>query len=45
MPLRWEILHEQKLVHIVAEGAVDVQDARVADQRMQPLNLSHRPAD
>lgn len=22
MPLRWEILHPQKLVHIVAEGAV-----------------------
>jgi hypothetical protein len=22
MPLRWEILHAQKLVHIVAEGAV-----------------------
>jgi len=22
MPLRWEILHEEKLVHIVAEGAV-----------------------
>src|SRR5258708_37893589 len=22
MPLRWEILHSQKLVHIVAEGAV-----------------------
>ena len=22
MPLRWEILHAEKLVHIVAEGAV-----------------------
>lgn len=26
MPLRWEILHEQKLVHIVAEGAVTLTD-------------------
>ncbi len=26
MPLRWEILHPQKLIHIVAEGAVVLKD-------------------
>lgn len=26
MPLRWEILHEQKLVHVVAEGAVTLKE-------------------
>ena len=26
MPLRWEILHPQKLVHIVAEGAVTLKE-------------------
>ena len=26
MPLRWKILHDQKLVHIVAEGPVTRQD-------------------
>lgn len=25
MPLRWEILHEQKLVHIVADGTVTLK--------------------
>lgn len=26
MPLRWEILHAEKLVHIVAEGPVTIKD-------------------
>ncbi len=26
MPLRWEVLHDRKLVHIVAEGAVTRQE-------------------
>jgi len=26
MPLRWEILHPQKLIHIVAEGPVTLED-------------------
>jgi hypothetical protein len=26
MPLRWEILHSQKLVHIVAEGPITLKD-------------------
>lgn len=26
MPLRWEILHPQKLIHIVAEGPVALKD-------------------
>ena len=26
MPLRWEILHQQKLVHIVAEGTVTLKE-------------------
>jgi hypothetical protein len=26
MPLRWEILHQQKLIHIVAEGPVTLKD-------------------
>ena len=26
MPLRWEILREQKLIHIVADGEVTLQD-------------------
>ena len=26
MPLRWEILHDRKLVHIIAEGPVTLKD-------------------
>jgi len=26
MPLRWEILHSQKLIHIVADGVVTLKD-------------------
>lgn len=26
MPLRWKVIHEQKLVHVVAEGAVTRKD-------------------
>lgn len=26
MPLRWKVLHDQKLVHIVAEGAITRKD-------------------
>ena len=26
MPLRWEILHDQKLVHVVAEGPVTLKE-------------------
>ena len=26
MPLRWEIFHDQKLVHIVAEGPITLKD-------------------
>ena len=26
MPLRWEIFHDEKLVHIVAEGSMTLQD-------------------
>ena len=26
MPLRWEILHDEKLVHVIAEGPVTMKD-------------------
>ncbi|WP_422017049.1 hypothetical protein [Reyranella sp.] len=26
MPLRWEILHEQKLIHVIAEGEVTLKE-------------------
>jgi hypothetical protein len=26
MPLRWQVLHDQKLIHIVADGIVTLQD-------------------
>ena len=26
MPLRWNIFHDQKLVHIVAEGPITLKD-------------------
>src|SRR5262245_54955212 len=26
MPLRWEVLHDQKLVHVIAEGPVTLKD-------------------
>ncbi|WP_421996458.1 hypothetical protein [Reyranella sp.] len=26
MPLRWEVLHDQKLIHVIAEGPVTIED-------------------